>query len=211
MRQIPTPTFLLTLTALCSGVVNAGEPRFVPLDHNTTPLSATEREQWQEWPCIFDQRTGLLWEGKSHAAGLHQRHNTYNWFNPDPAHNGGLAGEPGARQCRDGAQQQACDTRRFVQAVNDEGLCKAHDWRLPRREELRSLVNYSIPYPGPTIDMQAFPNSIAQFYWSTDASASEPLEAWGIGFAFGFDYAYFKNNRVHVRLVSDSLRESRKK
>jgi len=27
------------------------------------------------------------------------------------------------------------------------------------------------------------------------------MEAWGIGFAHGFDYAYFKSNRVRVRLV----------
>jgi len=62
-------------------------------------------------------------------------------------------------------------------------------------------VDYRTPYPGPTIDKQAFPNAIAQFYWSADTAAAEPSEAWGIGFAFGFDYAYFKTNRVHVRLV----------
>lgn len=156
---------------------------------------------------MLDQRTGLLWEGKSRTVGLHHRDNTYNWFNSDHTRNGGLAGEPGGRSCReDGAQKQACDTEAFIQAVNNEKLCNKSNWRLPHREELRSLVDYRILYPGPTIDTQAFPNSVAQFYWSADARASEPLEAWGIGFAFGFDYAYFKNNRVHVRLVSDNLR-----
>ncbi len=200
---------LIMITVLFHGSVDAKEPRFVPLDPNGAPLSADARRQLQEWPCILDQSTGLIWEGKSKAAGLHHRNNTFNWFDPNHTRNGGLAGEPGGKQCREGtrkedAQKNACDTRRFVQAVNRKGLCNAHDWRLPRREELRSLVDYSITYPGPTIDIRAFPNTIAQFYWSADTNASEPLEAWGIGFSFGFDYAYFKNNRIHVRLVSNN-------
>jgi len=211
MRHTLLHTSLAIITALLHGAINAGEVRFVPLGQTGNPLSSTDRQSLDEWPCVLDQHTGLLWEGKSYHPGLHYRDNTYSWFEPNPSRNGGLAGEPGEKQCRKGTRQQACDTRRFVQAVNHEGLCNAHDWRLPRREELRSLVDYSIPYPGPTIDTQAFPNTVAQFYWSADADASEPREAWGIGFAFGFDYAYFKSNRVHVRLVSDSLRGTTKR
>jgi hypothetical protein len=202
MKKTLTRIYLIVITALLHGAVNAAEPRFVPLDGDGKPLAAIDRDQLQEWPCVLDQRTGLVWEGKSQATGLHHLHNTFNWFDTDHTRNGGLAGEPGDRSCRDGAQKMACDTQGFVQAVNRERLCNATHWRLPHREELRGLVDYRIPYPGPTIDMQAFPNTIAQFYWSADANASEPKEAWGIGFAFGFDYAYFKSNRVHVRLVS---------
>jgi len=205
MRHKLLHNSLIMITILLYGAVNAEEPRFVPLDHNGGPLSADERQQLQEWPCVLDQNTGLIWEGKSRTAGLHYLNNTFNWFDPDHTRNGGLAGEPGGKQCRDeNSRQNICDTHRFVRAVNGEGLCNTHDWRLPHREELRSLVDYNIPYPGPTTDTQAFPNTIAQFYWSIDTNASEPLEAWGIGFSFGFDYAYFKSNRVHVRLVSSS-------
>jgi len=195
---------LIMITVLLHGAVNAEKRRFVPLDHNGKPLSANELGQLQEWPCVLDQSTGLIWEGKSRTAGLNYRNNTFNWFDPNHTRNGGLAGEPGDKQCREGAQHNTCDTHRFVQAVNSKGLCNAHDWRLPHREELRSLVDYSILYPGPTIDTRAFPNTIAQFYWSADTNAGEPLEAWGVGFSFGFDYAYFKSNRVHARLVSSS-------
>jgi len=190
------------ITALRPGMVNAEEPRLVPLDQNAKALSTIDREQMQEWPCVLDRNTGLVWEGKSLTPGLHYFNNTFSWFDDRSVQNGGLAGEPGIGQCDEGTQQDICDTQRFVQAVNHENLCGTHDWRLPRREELRSLVNYNIPYPGPTTDLHAFPNAIAQFYWSADTNANEPLEAWGIGFAFGFDYAYFKSNRVHVRLVS---------
>jgi hypothetical protein len=205
MRKTLPRLYPIIITALCSAAVDAAQPRFVPLNNQATPISTAERARLQEWPCVLDQRTGLLWEGKSRTPGLHHYNNTYNWFSTDHARNGGLAGEPGGQFCGKSARQPDCDTQRFIQAVNREGLCQAKDWRLPHREELRSLVDYRIPYPGPTIDRQAFPNHVAQFYWSVDPKASEPLEAWGVGFAFGFDYAYFKNNRVHVRLVSDSV------
>lgn len=207
MTDLPrklSANYLVIITALLSGAVNAAEPRFVPLDAQGRPLSAKQRQLLQEWPCVLDRHSGLVWEGKSRDAGLHFHGNTYNWFNPDPTRNGGLAGEPSGRTCRDGDQQQACDTQRFVQAVNQEKLCNKSDWRLPEREELRSLVDYRAPYPGPTIDTRAFPNHLSRFYWSANTKASEPLEAWGIGFAFGFDYAYFKSNQVHARLVSGS-------
>lgn len=184
------------LTGLIWGFASADEARFVPLGPTGKALSASEQSQ-ADWPCVFDRATGLTWEVKSQRPGRHFHLNTYSWFDPDPTRNGGLAGEPGGTDCRD----SVCDTQSFIRAVNQEALCGARDWRLPHREELRSLVDYTIAYPGPTIDTRAFPNTIAQFYWSADTAAAQTSEAWGIGFAFGFDYAYFKSNRVHVRLV----------
>lgn len=184
------------ITGLICGVANADETRFRPLDHAGKALPASELSK-TDWPCVFDRSTGLIWEVKSRQPGRHFYRNTYSWFDARPSLNGGLAGEPADKDCRD----TVCDTQAFVRAVNQEALCGSRDWRLPHREELRSLVDYRRPYPGPTIDTQAFPNTIAQFYWSADTAATEPSEAWGIGFAFGFDYAYFKTNRVHVRLV----------
>jgi hypothetical protein len=168
--------------------------RFVLLDAAGRALSAHPSSAWS---CVLDRQTGLIWEVKRDQPGLHYRHNTYSWFNPDATRNGGLAGQPGGNDCT----QLACDTQAFVDAVNAAGLCGAHDWRLPRREELRSLVDYRTPYPGPTLNQAVFPHAVAQFYWSADPAAADAMEAWGIGFAHGFDYAYFKSNRVHVRLV----------
>ncbi|MBL1276631.1 MAG: DUF1566 domain-containing protein [Ectothiorhodospiraceae bacterium] len=185
--------------------------RYVPLDAAGMPIVASHLPSLEEWPCVLDRNTGLTWESKSQLPGLHYHHNTYHWFQPEPGHNGGQPGQHGGNRCRTNSSvarqltsvdaDTVCDTHRFVNAVNQEALCGQRDWRLPHREELRSLVDYNIRYPGPTIDLQAFPNTVAQFYWSADTAAAAPLEAWGIGFSFGFDYAYFKSNQVHLRLV----------
>lgn len=190
------------ITALIIGTADAAEQRFIPLDHDGQPRSAKAASPGDEWPCVRDRNTELVWEVKSRHPGRHYRLNTYRWFDSDSNRNGGFAGGTEAGHCHpqkpDGT---GCDTQSFIHAVNAAALCGAQDWRLPRREELRSLVDYRTPSPGPTIDTRAFPNATSQFYWSADTAAAEASEAWGIGFAFGFDYAYYKSNRVHVRLV----------
>ena len=41
------------------------------------------------------------------------------------------------------------------------------DWRLPTIKELSTLVDSSIPYPGPTINTSYFPDTVASYYWSS--------------------------------------------
>lgn len=192
------------ITTLCTSALlgstsvaaDTDDTRFVPLDTRGRTLHVAPPTN-TGWPCALDRVTGLVWEVKTTATGLHHRHNTYSWFNPDPSTNNGHPGHPG-----DSASPPT-DTHAFVQAVNASGWCGRHNWRLPRREELRTLVDYTILYPGPTLNHRAFPNAVAQFHWSANSAADRAAEAWGIGFAFGFDYAYVKSHRVHVRLVSD--------
>ena len=192
--------FLLFAIISFWGPTGTASERFVPLNNQGNPLTSPA-DSTVEWPCVLDRQTGLTWEVKSNKPGLHHRDNTFSWFNPNPNHNGGIAGQPGGTKCRN----QPCDTRAFIQASNKAGWCNAHDWRLPAREELRSLVNYKITYPGPTLDSKAFPYAVTQFYWSANSDSKKPDEAWGIGFAFGFDYSYYKSNQAHVRLVRQKM------
>jgi hypothetical protein len=84
--------------------------------------------------------------------------------------------------------------------VNEIRLCGASNWRLPTREELRTLVDYARTQ-GPVIETRVFPNTMPQFHWSGSEDASDRRSAWGVGFAFGFDYAYPKDSIGHLRLV----------
>jgi hypothetical protein len=61
------------------------------------------------------------------------------------------------------------------------GLCGRHDWRIPNRKELRSLVDYSQSYPAlplnhPFIDVQT------GHYWSSSTNATNPNNAWIVRF-----------------------------
>ena len=159
----------------------------------------------KSWACVRDRRSGLVWEVKT-VGGLHDRDHRYAWRNTDAARNGGNAGPltgPDAR-CRaaDGATvSTSCNSEDFIRAVNDEGLCGYHDWRLPDRDELRNLVAFDIASPGPTIDSRFFPGAVNGPYWSATPSADRADEAWLVDFWDG-DVAFgAKRNTYRLRLV----------
>lgn len=169
--------------------------RFIKLDGQGSPLIAQTPDG--SWDCVLDRKTALLWEMKT-THGLRSRDNTYSWYNPDPLTNGGDAGVRNDGRCR----ESECDTMSYINAVNRLGLCGHRDWRLPAREELRSIVDYQRHSPQPTVDIDYFPNTLSQFYWSSTSEANAADSAWGIGFTFGYDYSYFKSDWGYIRLVT---------
>ena len=60
---------------------------------------------------------------------------------------------------------QACGTYDATYNPTSQNVCGSlnlggySDWRLPTKKELMSIVDYSIPYPGPTINTTYFPNT----------------------------------------------------
>jgi len=120
---------------------------FTKLDQNGSPLPADA----SNWLCVRDEVTGLTWEVKRDDGGLHDRDDKYVWYNTDGTRNGGLAGwEDGGENCYgyDVADAHSyCNTEAFASRVNKEGLCGKRDWRVPEREELRSIVDYSRSRP----------------------------------------------------------------
>jgi hypothetical protein len=67
----------------------------------------------------------------------------------------------------------------------NRGLGGHHDWRLPSRIELGSLVDYLVDPPGPTIDAGDFPDTPAEFFWTATPNAPFPTNAWVVDFASG--------------------------
>ncbi len=151
-----------------------------------------------DWACTRDNVTGLIWEIKT-TNGLRSKDHTYTWYNSNAATNGGAAGTASGGTC---ATVGRCDTEKFVADVNAVGLCGASDWRIPTKNELVSIVDYGIAYPGPTIDTTWFPYTPTSFFWSASAYAGNSGNAW---------YGYFgdgnagsgsvKSNAYQVRLV----------
>lgn len=150
------------------------------------------------WNCVRDNATGLIWEVKTDDGALRDKDNTYSWYNTDPATNGGAAGTANGGSCTGGID---CDTTAYVAAVNAAGLCGYSDWRLPQVEELRSIVDYGVASPGPTIDTDYFPNTRSTWFWSASPYAGNSDGAWGVGFYRGLASVYYKSNDFDVRLV----------
>jgi hypothetical protein len=200
--------YLATLTGVCHATAPSVEapaadqrPSFVKLNRAGQPM-ATASDPALPWHCVLDRRTKLIWEVKTRDNRLQDATQTYSWLWPDPQKNGGHSGYPDKGRC----SLKRCNTQDYINAINDTRLCGSSEWRLPTREELRTLVDYTVAYPGPTIDQAFFPHTQGQFYWSSNTDANNIDSAWGIGFSFGFDYAYFKSDMGHVRLVSGPVR-----
>lgn len=190
--------------ALTSSGQSAAEPKHSPLPQ-ASPDSRflninSEDKSGNKTSCVFDKRTKLTWELKTRDKGFQNASDTYSWYAPDKKLNGGFPGYRNRGQC----SLTSCDTQAYIAEINKRRLCGRTDWRLPSREELRSIVDYGVVYPGPSTNTEAFPNTKSQFYWSSTPDANDSDSAWGIGFSFGYDYAYFKSDHGYIRLVSGS-------
>ncbi|KPA14111.1 Developmentally regulated MAPK interacting protein, partial [Candidatus Magnetomorum sp. HK-1] len=73
------------------------------------------------------------------------------------------------------------------------------DWRLPTREELRSIVSYH--HFLPSINSEAFQNTLSALYWSSTSNANYTGYAWGVHFNYGSDYNLAESSSYYVRAV----------
>ncbi len=73
------------------------------------------------------------------------------------------------------------------------------DWRVPNIKELRSIA--AINCYDPVINEVVFPNTSANWYWSSSPVASDDGDAWGIFFMHGYGSYNIRNASYHVRLV----------
>jgi PKD repeat protein len=153
---------------------------------NALPDSATA------WAMVKDNVTGLIWENKTDDGTIHDKDNTYTWYDPSDPN----PGTPG-----DGT-----DTKDFIDTLNNDNFGGYNDWRLPSIKELESIVNNSISYPQPAISISYFQNTQSFFYWS---STNTSTLAWGVYFnSSGHVFSYGKSGNYYVRATRGGQSQS---
>jgi len=149
------------------------------------------------WTCVRDNQSGLTWEVKKTEPGLQNINNTYTWYDPDDKSNGGFAGKENGGTCTG----SNCDTDSYIKAINAIKLCGLDDWYLPSRFELNTIVDTSIPLPGPTLPKAYFPEALAGKYWTDTTFKTRRAGAWVWRFDQGSDYVSEKSEALNVRLT----------
>ena len=82
----------------------------------------------------------------------------------------------------------------------DEKLGQYH-WRIPNIKELYSLIEVSCY--NPSINLNFFPNTSSDFYWSSSPHATNDKEVWTLSFHKGEDNTESKDSFAKRRLVAD--------
>jgi hypothetical protein len=124
--------------------------------YTINPLSYTDNGDGT----VTDNNTGLMWQKEGDGS-------IYNWYQASGTYDASY----------NPTSQDACGSL---------DLGSYPDWRLPTKKELMSIVNYAIPYPGPTIE-PVFSNTIS-YYWASTTLADNPSYAWIVNFLEGSVY-----------------------
>jgi|GEM_PF-5512599 len=128
------------------------------------------------WAMVKDNVTGLIWENKTTDSSIHDASKTYNWADAQNV---------------------------FIAQLNALNFGGHNDWRLPTREELRSIVKYSLS--SPAITTEYFPNTKSNNYWSSSTGANSTSYAWNVYFLNGSDNNYNKSGSYYVRAVRGGI------
>jgi len=148
-----------------------GEPLAQDGSYTINPLSYSDNGNGT----VTDNNTGLMWQKEDDG-------NDYNWYKASGTY----------EATYNPTSQDVCGTL---------NLGDHSDWRLPTNKELMTIVDYSILYPGPTIDTTYFSNTKSADYWLSTTYACGPDDAWSVPFYYGFVWNSYKYSNFYVRCV----------
>ena len=176
----------------------------------TTPTDPTSKYSlvakasggtYDKTECVKDNTTGLVWEGKT-ASPATSRLGTSTYTNFDDA-NSAQKWVSGTTHINPTQAQIDASTNSigYKNSVNTSALCGYTDWRLPTKEELQGILASS---GSPRIDTAWFPNTQADWYWSSSPNVGYSNYAWGLYFNNGVVNHGTRVSSYAVRLVRAS-------
>jgi len=163
--------------------------RYQKLDANGDLLTDTATE----WACVRDSNTQLIWQAKLISNG-DTDNSLFTWYNEISSVNGGDAGFDGA-DSTDGTGVSIgntcditrCNTSEYVKSVNQNNLCGAGNWRLPRVNELLSIMDfepddYDNQQNNTVTNLQFFKDTHPLIYWTATPVSALFETAWCVHF-----------------------------
>ncbi len=147
----------------------------------------------EQWTCVYDTNTDLMWEVKSEENVMRNSNNLYSWYNPEHE---ALQGKADGGRCIGNAD---CDTHAYVKAMNKHNYCGHNDWHLPTREQIHTLVDFE--NGDVKINNQYFPRTKPSWYWTSTENSNKNDHAWYVLFRNGHALSDLKERAKHIRLV----------
>ena len=95
----------------------------------------------------------------------------------------------------------------YIQSQNTAGYLSCNDWRLPNREELRSMLDYSSSNPSSSLQSSQFTNVQVDIYW-TSTRDSGKTQAWVLDFTDGTLSLDIIGNSHYLWLVRSTTNDS---
>jgi hypothetical protein len=130
---------------------------------------------------------------KGEKEGLQYTMNTYTWFDGDTGRKNNMY----SNNCYWG---EGCNTESYIDDINEAQICTYTNWRLPTRDELKTVINYYSD-GDILIDLDFFPNAQKGTYWTSMTVKDNPSLAYEIPFFFGGSVVREKSLDTHIRLV----------
>jgi len=129
---------------------------------------------------VVDNQTGLEWEKKDEAGGLHDKDNFYTW---NQAMGDWISDVNG----------RSADGQTHI-----DPFAGHTDWRLPQIDELRTILDCNF---GPPCIDPIFGPTVASLYWSATTDSNDPTFAWVALFFSGNARFGGKASDSYVRAV----------